>query len=128
MDDTPTRIWQEIAARPDGPMALRFYLQPLMSAFLATRDGLKDAETGTPPFFWAVFTQPDHREELIRSGWKSVGKIFIIAVVLDLIYQFMVLGGFRPLEGLIVSVVLAIVPYMLIRGPVNRLVRSVRRA
>jgi hypothetical protein len=128
MDDTPTRIWQEIAARPDGPMALRFYLQPLMSALLATRDGLKDAKTGTPPYFWAVFTQPDHRRELIRNGWKSIGKIFIFAVVLDLIYQFMVLGGFRPLEGLIVSIVLAIVPYVLIRGPVNRLVRSVRRA
>ena len=43
MDDLLTRFWHEIAARPDGPLAMRFYLQPLMATFFAVRDGLKDA-------------------------------------------------------------------------------------
>jgi hypothetical protein len=50
-----------------------------------------------------------------------VGKIFIIAIVLDGIYQYMVLGWFYPGEALVVAFVLALVPYLLLRGPVNRL-------
>jgi hypothetical protein len=121
--DVLSQLWQEIVARPDGPMALRFYLQPLMAVIFAVRDGLKDARTGRPPYLWAIFTSPGERGALIRDGWRSVGKIFIIAVVLDTIYQFVVLGGLRPLEGLFVATVLALVPYILFRGPVNRLKR-----
>jgi hypothetical protein len=49
-------------------MALRFYLQPIMSVFLAIRDGLKDAQTGAPPFFWALFTDPEHRAALLAAA------------------------------------------------------------
>jgi hypothetical protein len=128
MIDLLGRMWEEIMARPDGPLALRFYLQPLMAALFALRDGKKDADTGQPPYFWSLFTEPAERAQLIRSGWRSVGKIFIIAIVLDVIYQFVVLKGPRPLETLIVATLLAIVPYVLLRGPFNRILRSRRRA
>ena len=121
MEDILTRFWNEIAARPDGPLAMRFYLQPLMATLFAVRDGLKDARTGKPPYFYALFTDPEHRGEMIRDGWGSVGKIFGIAVVLDLIYGFTVLGAIRPVETLVVALVLAIVPYVLLRGPVDRI-------
>jgi hypothetical protein len=123
MDDTLSRIWQEIAARPEGPLALRFYLQPLMATALAIRDGVADGRMGRPPYFWALFTQPDQRAALVRDGWHSLWKLFTIAVVLDLAYQIIVLKGLRPLEGLLVAVVLAFVPYLMLRGLVNRLVR-----
>jgi hypothetical protein len=123
MDDTLARVWQEIAARPDGPLAMRFYLQPLMATILAIKDGVADGRLGKPPYFWAIFTQPTQRAALVRDGWHSVRKLFIIAVVLDLAYQFVVLKGLRPLEGLVVAIVLAFVPYLLLRGPANRLVR-----
>jgi hypothetical protein len=123
MDETLSRLWQEIVSRPDGPMAFRFYLQPVMSTIYAIKSGLLDAKTGEPPYFWALFTEPERRGELLRSGWKSVRNVFILAIVMDVVYQIMVLGGLRPVEGLIVSVVLAIVPYVLIRGPVNRIAR-----
>ena len=48
------RMWEEIIARPDGPLALRFYLQPLMAGLFAFRDGRKDADTGQPPYFWSL--------------------------------------------------------------------------
>ena len=50
MDDSFSRIWQEIAARPGGPLAIRFYLQPLMATALAIRDGVADARLGKPPY------------------------------------------------------------------------------
>jgi hypothetical protein len=126
MDNELTRLWQEIAARPEGPMALRFYLQPLMASLFAVRDGLKDARAGKPAYFWALLTEPKHRRERLQEGWKSVGKIFFAALALDLVYQVLVLRGFRPVETVLVATALAIVPYVLFRGPVNRLARLVR--
>jgi hypothetical protein len=58
--------------------------------------------------------------ELLRRGWKSVGKIFILALVLDAIYQVWQLGTFYPGEAVLTAIVLAFVPYVLLRGPVNR--------
>jgi hypothetical protein len=116
-------MWQEIVSRPDGPMAFRFYLQPVMSMIYAIISGMKDAREHKPPYFWAIFTEPSQRVELLRDGWKSVRNVFLLAIGMDLIYQIIVFKGLRPFEGLIVSVALALLPYLLVRGPVNRLAR-----
>jgi hypothetical protein len=128
MNDWVHQTWQEIAARPEGPLAMRFYLQPIMSTFFAVRDGLKDSRTGQPPYFWSVFTDPAHRHELLEDGWKSIGKIFILAAVLDVIYQLIVLHELRPLQTVIIATFLAVVPYLIVRGPVNRVARWMRRS
>ena len=112
-----------LLARIDGPMSLRFILQPLVALFFAFRDGRKDARAGRPPYFWALFTDPTHRRELLQSGWKSIGKVFVIAVALDLVFQYLVFANFRPLGALLAGVVLALIPYLLLRGAVNRLMR-----
>jgi hypothetical protein len=124
MDNVVTQAWNEIAARPDGPMALRFYLQPSMAIFFAIRDGLKDARNSRPAYFWALFTDAERRKELIRDGWQSIGKIFIVSIVLDLAYQIIVLHGLRPLQTVVVATALAVVPYLIFRGPVNRVARK----
>jgi hypothetical protein len=36
------RIWDSLLARPSGPMAFRFILQPSIAAIVAIRDGLYD--------------------------------------------------------------------------------------
>jgi hypothetical protein len=109
--------------RPDGPMAFRFYLQPLMAMLFAVRDGLKDAHTGQPAYLWALFTDKPHRRERLHEGWSAVGKIFILAVVVDTVYQLIVFKRLRPIQGLLVAVLLALVPYVLLRGPVSRIAR-----
>jgi hypothetical protein len=53
-----------------------------------------------------------------------VGKIFIIAVIIDLVEQFIVLRWFYPGEAVLVAFILACIPYLLIRGPVNRIARG----
>jgi hypothetical protein len=118
--------WQEISARPEGPLAFRFYFQPLMAAALAVRDGIRDARRGRPAYLWAVFSDRPQRKELVRDGWRSIAKVFVLAVILDLIYQVVVLKGIRPVEGLLIAIVLAIIPYALLRGPVNRIARRIR--
>ncbi len=118
--------WREIADRPDGPLAFRFYLQPIMAMMLAVRDGWKDAHAGRPAFLWSLFTEPAHRADSLRSGWKGVGRVFALALVLDVVYQVVVLKGPRPLQGLLMAVVLAMVPYVLLRGLVTRIAGRVR--
>jgi hypothetical protein len=95
--------------------------QPLMAVIFAIRDGRKDAREGRLPYFWALFTERGHRLDLLRQGWKSVGKIFVAAVILDAVYQFITVRWFYPGEAVATAVVLAIVPYLLLRGLVNRL-------
>ncbi len=107
-------------------MSVRFLLQPLMALFFAIRDGRRDAQEGRSPYFWVLFTEPGHRREMIESGWKSIGKVFIIAIVLDLVFQYFVFHDFRPLGALVAGTILALVPYLLLRGPINRLMRHAR--
>jgi hypothetical protein len=118
-----SNLWQEMMARPDGPMAFRIYLQPTMATIYAIIGGIADARGGRPPYVWSVFTDPSHRAALMRDGWKSVRNVFFLAIGMDLVYELVVLGGFRPVQAVIVAVGLAIVPYVLIRGPVTRLAR-----
>ena len=116
-----TRFCENLLSRPTGPMKFRFVLQPAMAIFFAVRGGLNDAREGKPPYFWGLFTDPAQRDEMLRDGWKAVGKIFILAIVLDCIYQIIVLRWIYPGEAVVVAVVLAFIPYVLVRGPVNRI-------
>ena len=121
MDETVNRFWTELVSRPSGPLAFRFVLQPVIAMVYAIRDGRRDAKNQRQAYFWALFTSSGHRRALIKSGWESIGKVAIVALIMDLIYQFIVLRGLRPLETVVIVTMLAIVPYIMLRGPVNRL-------
>lgn len=123
----PLSFIDGLMARLQGPMSFRFIIQPLVALFFAFRDGRRDAREGRPPYFWALFTDPEHRREMLRSGWKSVSKVFLIAIVLDLVFQYIVFHDLRVIGALIAGVILAIVPYLLLRGPLNRFLRRVRK-
>lgn len=123
MDHLFARIGENLVARVSGPMKFRLVLQPAMAIFFAVRRGLKDAREGKPPYFWGLFTDRGEREAMLKDGWKSVGRIFILALVLDAVYQIIVLRWVYPGEAVLVAIILAIVPYLLIRGPVNRIAR-----
>lgn len=114
-------IGEAFAERLAGPLKFRLVLQPLMAAYLAIRHGLRDAKTGQPPYFWSIFTSPDHRRALVAEGWKDVGKLFTLAAVLDAVYQFIVMRWIYPLDAIGVAAVLAIVPYLILRGLITRL-------
>lgn len=126
MDEILTRIWEHLGGRVGGPMTFRLLLQPLVASFLAARDGWKDAQTGRSPYFWTILWNPEHRAFLLHEGWKAVAKVFTLAIVIDLVYQWVVFRWIYALEAVIVAVLLAFVPYFLVRGPVNRLARLFR--
>lgn len=123
MEEILKRVWENLVGRSVGPMNFRLVIQPVVAIILAIRAGVKDAREGRPAFFWAVLSHRHYRPELLRHGWQDVGKVFILAMILDAIYQLIVHRGVYVLEMLIIATVLAIVPYILVRGPVNRIAR-----
>jgi hypothetical protein len=125
--ETLTRVIEDLGARVTGPMHFRLILQPLMAAFIAIRSGVADARASRPPYFWAMFTDRGHRGHLLREGGKDAGKVFAVAIVLDVVYQVVVDRWVFPGEALIVAVLLAIVPYLLLRGLANHVTSSLAR-
>ncbi|MBC7898429.1 MAG: hypothetical protein H7070_00070 [Saprospiraceae bacterium] len=126
MEEMFARLIEDLGARVTGPMKFRLLLQPVMASIFAVIAGLKDAKAGKPAFFWGLFTRPEHRSEMLKDGWKSVGKVWVLAMVLDVVYQLIVHRWVYPGEVIIVGFILAIIPYLILRGLVNR-VASVNR-
>lgn len=124
MNDIFARVWENLNGRFAGPMHLRLIIQLTVASILAIRAGLRDARENRGPFFWSVLSNPDDRRELLRQGWKDIGKVFIIAAILDVVYQLIVHRGVYVLELLVTAVTLAIVPYILVRGPVSRIAKT----
>jgi len=124
MEDIWTRIAGNLMDRVSGPLRFRLLLQPTMALIFATIAGLKDARTGKPPYFWALVHDPVHRKEMLEDGWKSVGKLFVFALLLDIVYQYIVGRFVWPGEAILVALVLAILPYLIVRGLVTHLARK----
>src|SRR6266481_3676588 len=116
MDDMWVRLGSQLLARVSGPMKFRLVLQPCMAAFFAIRSGLADAKAGKPPYFWALLWDHGQRDAMIKDGWKSVGRVFMLALALDAVYQIIVLHFIYPGEMIIVAFILAILPYLILRG------------
>jgi hypothetical protein len=122
-----TRFWDQLIARPTGPLAFRLILQPIMVIILAVLDGLKDARAGRSPYLWTILTDAAQRAGHLREGLKRVSRVIIFALVMDAIYQFIVLRRFYPGEALVIAFVVAVLPYLAIRGPAARLARRWNR-
>lgn len=119
--------WEHLFNRADGPLWFRLIFMPLVVSVMAVRAHLKDVRSGRPTPLWAFVRDPVERRRLFRSGLKDFGRVFIVACVLDTIYQYLVFRSFYVGEMLIVAVVCAIVPYFLIRGPISRIIHLLRR-
>jgi hypothetical protein len=114
-------VWNDLIGRFDGPLSFRLIIQPIVAVVLAIRDGIKDAKAGRPPHFMAIATDPTHRRGLLQETWKQIRNVFIMAVVIDVVYEFIAFRWIYPFQPLLVALVLAVIPYLLIRGPVNRI-------
>jgi hypothetical protein len=125
--DLTLRFWDELIARPAGPLGFRFIIQPVMASLFALRDGYRDAMAGRTPYFWAVLTK-DHRQERLHEGIRAVSRVLIFGCIADAIYQYVELHAFRPLQMVAVAFLLAFVPYLLMRGPANHAVRWFRKS
>jgi hypothetical protein len=118
--DMVARGWEHFLARPQGTFGFRFILQPAVAALIAVRLGINDAKHGRPPFLWAALTRPVYRTQLLHGGWKDIRTPFFVSAILDVVYQLITHRFVYPLELLFTATLLALVPYLILRGLVNR--------
>jgi hypothetical protein len=123
VDDLFAYVWSHLAGRVNGPFSFRFVFQPLMAVLCAARDGIVDAREGRPPYFWRFFSTSDRPKELLREAWKAVARVITLGVVMDVMYQLMVFHWIHPFELVVIVMTLAFAPYLLLRGPITRIVR-----
>ena len=117
------RVWEQLMARPTGPMAFRFILQPIMAAIAALRDGINDAKSRRSPYFWSLLANPFAGGHRLYEGLISTARVILLGLCMDAIYQWIVLKTFYPAEAAIVAIALAFFPYVLLRGPITRIAR-----
>jgi hypothetical protein len=128
MEERLRQLLPDLIGRVHGPFAFRLILQPLSAAFIACRAGLRDARSGRPAYGWTVLSNPAERRDLLREGWRELSRVFLFAVAVDVIYEFVVFREIYPGQSFIVATILALLPYPLFRGVVNRIVRRQRSA
>jgi len=118
----------DLVARLTGPLHFRLILQPLVAIALGIRDGLKDAKAGRPPFIMDLIVRPEGRRRQLKAALQALIKPLIIAIILDAVAQYLMLGTIYPGAAVFVGVVVMAVPYSLARGLTNRIVSRRTRA
>ena len=123
------QFFQDMIARFSGPGRLRFIMQPAVALFLGMRDGKSDARMGRPPFLSALMFHAAHRPALLRSAFESIRELVLIAILLDIIAQFLIFRDIHPGAALLLGPMLISVPYALSRALANRIAsRPTQRA
>lgn len=121
--DDARRIWRDLFDRPGGPMSFRFLLQPVMATIAAAHDGFVDARAHRTPYLKSLIHEPDKRGVRLSEGLVATARIVLLGLAMDAVYQWRVLGTFYPAEAVIIAIVLAFLPYLILRGVISRVVR-----
>ena len=91
-----------------------------MAIVAAFKDGLQDARAGRSPYLWTVLTSARRRGARLREGLKATTRIILLGLAMDAAYQIVRLRTFYPAEAVIITLVLAFLPYLLTRGGIAR--------
>ncbi len=106
-----------------GPGRLRFILQPLAAILLGIRDGRLDAKAGRPPYIFAVVAVREQRREGLTSGLKTLTRPLIVAILVDMVVQYLIFRSVHLWSALLVGALLIALPYAAARALTNRIVR-----
>jgi hypothetical protein len=115
---------EDIPKRLTGPGRFRFVLQPAIAAILGILGGLADARAGRPPFMYGILFHRSLRGELVKSGFDTIVNLLLMGILLDAIFQWVILGVSHPGPALLVGPVLIVFPYTLARALSNRFSRK----
>lgn len=121
--DTQSRLWHDVIGRSHGPMTFRFFLQPAMALITAFHDGIADARTGRRPYLHTILHDAGARGGRMQEGLVSIARIILLGFAMDALYQWRVLGTFYPAEAVAITLILAVIPYVIFRGPIDRIAR-----
>jgi len=114
---------EDIPKRLFGPGRFRFVLQPLLATVLGVRSGIADARAGRPPYVFGVLFNRKSRSELLKTGFAAIVNLVLMGILLDSLFQWVILGASYPGAALVVGPVLIATPYAIARALTNRFFR-----
>ncbi len=120
-------FFEDIPKRLTGPGRFRFIMQPLMACTLGILNGLADARAGAPAYLYGVIFHRELRSDLVASGFRTVVNLLLMGILLDAVFQWIILGVAHPFAAIVLGPVLVMVPYVIARAFSNRLARQLRR-
>lgn len=109
------QFFDDMFARFSGPGRLRFIVQPTVAVLLGVRDGMRDLREGVLPFLWTFF-QKKLRQKSFVHAFQSIRDLVAIAIVLDVIFQFIILDRVHPGAAMLLGPLLIAVPYAVSRS------------
>ena len=115
------RFFDDMLARLTGPGRLRFIVQPTVAILLGARDSAKDARAGVPPFLRVLATGGHSCRESLKSAFLSTRDLIFVAILLDLIAQFLIFHVIHPGAALLLGPVLIAIPYAVSRAWASRI-------
>jgi hypothetical protein len=114
---------EDIPRRLTGPGRFRFVLQPSIAVILGIRGGLADARAGRPPYLYDVIVHRGRRRELLKGGFDTVVNVMLMGILMDAVFQWVILGVSHPGAALVIGPLLIGVPYAIARALSNRAAR-----
>ncbi len=108
MDEILTRAFQDLVERTTGPMWFRLILQPLVATFFGIRAGLANARRSQG-------AEGGRRKALFQQALGDIGKMLVVGVGLDIVFQLIALRTVYPGEALLVAFLLVALPYQIVR-------------
>ena len=118
--DNFQRMWSDLIDEPSRADGVPIYSSAFDGGNHCHPRWLHDARTERSPYLWTIVRQSEERVALLREGLDATARIILLGLAMDVIYQVMVFKMFYPVEALIIAILLAFVPYLLIRGLVVR--------
>ena len=112
---------EDIPKRLAGPGRFRFVMQPLIAIILGVLNGLADARAGKPPYLYGLLFHRNLRSDLVKTGFSTLANLLLMGVLLDVVFQRIILGVAHPVPALIIGPVLIVTPYTIARALSNRL-------
>ena len=116
-------FFEQIPVRLAGPGRFRFFFQPLFAIILGARSGVVDAKLGRPPYLYGLVFDVESRAQLAASAFREVANLLLMGILLDSIFQWVLIGASYPGAALVVGPVLIVTPYAVSRAAANRFVR-----
>jgi|SRR6516225_4389294 hypothetical protein len=114
-------FFQDLPKRLKGPGRFRFVMQPAVAIFLGFRTGKADAMAGRPPYILGMLSGTVHRLAALKEAFAELATLIAVAILLDIVSQFLILRQVFPGAALAVGPVLIAIPYSISRALSNRI-------
>ncbi len=116
----------DIPRRLAGPGRFRFILQPALAILIGIRGGIADRRAGRPNYLRALVGTGEQRRKAMVHGFGVIVNLLLMGILLDAVFQRVILGAAYPGAALVVGPVLIATPYLLARSVAHGVAPRVR--